>query len=954
MIALVPDRTSAVDHRPVAAAAAFRLTPVAAAIVAGLTLASPSGAWAENDKAIADLQAEVARLKLALEKSQQELAAQKAGGGSAAAAVPAGAAKAAEGQDGAAKSSLSAVLDAIVVSRKSQLETLKDVPRSVSVVTGDELERLGATNITDVLRRVGNVNFNYGNPRTGSLTMRGLTTGSNDTIDPSVGVVVDEISYAYTPMANGANYIDVETVDVTRGPQGTLGYKNASVGQITVKNKRPTFTGEAEASLTFGEWNTLKSEAVAGGSVIDGLLAWRGTFLREQGDGYWNNAYPDLKGRSSYVNTDRTYGRVQFLLTPTPDFNARLSVEHQPKGGEFLNGLSQKLRQPLLYRDGTAISATTINAAPENRLARGWFTRTTSFSAADYFRSPVFVDNNGSIITGMKGVTADLNWKVAGHTLQSITGYRNHWFSAANDEGTPFDITKSGGYITEFSQLSQEFRLSSDKGKFVDYTTGLYFITTDNDSITRTRYGSDAGAWFATGNGSAGNLQYGILGNPTAANLALTPTLAISGGNLLRDSLNGLYKGTHTFAKNESTAWYGQADWHLSEPLTLTTGLRLSKEDRRSQQSQLVLDQGVAALLNPVSVNNVQLGGFAANATTGALIAGNSAAQLALADLVAQRYFGAANYAALDPRQLAQVANAKALRAAQITGLYALATAQPFKDDIKTWNISLSDKINDDLTTYVTWQYGEKAGVSQINGSTAAGGTSVLVKPERTNSYELGLRSSLLNKTLTVNADVFLSDIKDFQQSVQYLDPVLTAINGVPTYSSGTGNVKAVQVKGLEVDAAYTGLKNLSLRVAGAYNDARYKDHKLSGLASEINPAGGSFYDVSGKTLPNAPKWSVKVGGEYRLPVFDNKIFHTSANYTYTSRYNVDANLSQSGWVEGYGLLDLGIGIGRQDGLFDVTFLAKNALDTRYHNPGWTSYNLSTPRWLGVQFSSKL
>ncbi|RYD73079.1 MAG: hypothetical protein EOP84_22105 [Verrucomicrobiaceae bacterium] len=162
-----------------------------------------------------------------------------------------------------------------VQGKRNQLEAQKDVPQSVSVVTGTELTRLDATTITEVLNRVGNVNFNYGNPRTGSLTLRGITTGSNDQIDPTVGTVLDGVSIAYSPITNGYPFIDIDNVNVTRGPQGTQGGKPSNIGRISFKTKAPSFTPSAEFSQTFGDWDTLRSTAIFGGPVIDGFILRR-------------------------------------------------------------------------------------------------------------------------------------------------------------------------------------------------------------------------------------------------------------------------------------------------------------------------------------------------------------------------------------------------------------------------------------------------------------------------------------------------------------------------------------------------------------------------------------------------------------------------------------------------------------------------------------------------------
>ena len=97
---------------------------------------------------------------------------------------------------------------------------------------------------------------------------------------------------------------------------------------------------------------------------------------------------------------------------------------------------------------------------------------------------------------------------------------------------------------------------------------------------------------------------------------------------------------------------------------------------------------------------------------------------------------------------------------------------------------------------------------------------------------------------------------------------------------------------------------------------------------------------------------SINLGVDYSLPVFGNKVFHTTANYKYTSSFSISP--SSYDVFNGYGLLDLGVGIGRKDGLFDVNFVAKNAFSASYNNPGFSSYTPSLPRWIGVVFSGKL
>jgi len=918
----------------------YRLKTISA-LVASLTFVASTSVYAADDQLVNELREEIARLKQELTTAKQQPT-QTNSSNAGADSAETNANSNGTAKDKTVNAEDANQLDALIVTsrRKSVLEKVADKPASVSIVSGEELNIFQATNATEVLKRIGNVNFNYGNPRTGSLTLRGVTTGSSDQIGPTVVPVIDGVGIAYTPLANGYIYTDIDTVDVTRGPQGTTGGLSSNIGRITFKTNAPTFQPVAKASQTYGEWHTLKTQAVVGGPIVDDLLAWRGSFVREQQDGPFKEQFRDIEGRTSYQNTDRTFGRIQFLLTPTENFSAKISYELQPKGSEYQNGNTVKHPEPRAYSDGTPRLASLVDVNYKKYVNRSWFNQAPAVwnPSTDFYKYITNTDNNGAIVTSSEGLTGNLYWNVLGHELQSITGWRNHWFSAANDEGTPFDITKSGGYITDYKQLSQEFRINSikDDKSLVDYQGGLIFLKTDNDSFgSRTRYGSDAGAFQAS------DALYTSLGGTAA------------GQALLRDSLNLAYRTTSTIVENKSIGVNASADWHLSEPLTLTTGYAVSYEERNTKQGLLLIDPGVGGDLTTA---------FGNSATTTGI--GGSAAAIAAADRLAARYFGAGStYAGIGAPNQTLLRDAARVRngTLQPGSLYPITKAKPWKGDVHTANITLTDKLNEDVTVFGSLQYGEKGGIAQVN----AGGASDLIDKERTTALEFGVRTSLLNNDLLLNASAFISQVKDFQTTVVNVDPVQTAVNAATTsctgadcqaYISQVGNVPKIRVKGVELDATYNGIEHFSFRLAGAYNDARYADDTYIAFRSETNPgtlpANRRFYNANGDTLLRAPKFTTNLFVGYTLPVLGDKIFHTNVNYNYTSSYYTST--SEYDKVDGYGLVDFAIGLGRKDGLFDANLLVKNAFDKKYNPEGFASYTPTLPRWVGIVFSSKL
>jgi len=832
-------------------------------------------------------------------------------------------------------------LDAVTVHSRNRIERLQDVPISVSVTTGAELARLDAYGVDALTRRAANVSWNRGNQRTSSLSIRGIgRIGQTEAQDPSVGVIVDGVSYAYNALTSSFDFVDVDTVEVARGPQGTLQGKNASVGSITVNYKRPTFTPTADYTLAFSQHNGVLGVAAIGGPVIDNLLAWRGTFSVNRQQGALVNANDRDQ---TYTNVDRVSGRVQFLLTPTEDLSVRLEGVVTPRAAETTNGAS--INRPNVastYSNGTPVNITNTSEA---KLARRWFTQDTGYTLADYYGSPNN-DAQRGLVTGNGGASAELDWKLAGgHTLTSITALETYHFNAHNDDGTPFDITRNaGGFWNDYRQKSEELRITSPTGGVVDYQAGLFLMHVRNSATYRRAWGNDAGAWVAS------PAQYTTLDATAAGQLLLENSLA--NVSMAYNSPAG-----EQAIVNKSAAVYAQANWHLSPAFTVTTGARLTHEDRRTTDSSYVISNGSAPELNPVSVNGVQQGGFDSDPGTGALKAGNSAAQVALADSLAQKYFGVATYAALSAAQQKQVAAAKSIRQANVGVLFNPVVAQPFRKNQPAFTLSPSWKISPDVTTYASYQHGEKAGISQVvNGITA------LVQAEKTNAFELGLKSALLDKTLILNLDVYDVRISNYQQGVRVVDPYTTALNvaaGTPNptaYTSATGNVPKVEARGLEIDGVYGGIPRTTLRFSGAWNLARYKSFPNSAQPVENGYTGAAPYqDLSGRTLAGAPRLAFNVGADYRQPVTADKDAHVSANVAYSSKFNSDVSLSQYAVVGESVLADLAIGAGKHDRSFDVSVVVKNLFDN--HTPTartWTSVTPGNPRTFAIQFTGTL
>ncbi|UOA10108.1 TonB-dependent receptor plug domain-containing protein [Methylobacter sp. S3L5C] len=956
---------------------------VAAALVACSSIMAIEDADAADSKrksknkihkvdVVNELQAENARLREQLEQLQ---AAQKVGATSGTGAIPATSATStigAETPDAATTEPAEVVAQAeveetkdlgeVVVSgrrAKPLLEKLHDVKQSESIISGKDLDKQLVQDLGGITRRASNVQFNQNNTRGASLSVRGVGKRSfTETQDPSVGITVDNVSYGLSQLANFSFY-DVDNAVVTRGPRGTEGGLSASSGKVIITSKAPTFTPTADLSVAYGQQETLVIKGALGGAVVDDLLAWRGSFIVDKAKGYYGQEYDS---NYSLYNRDRLSGRMQLLFTPTSTITTRLMADFEPKQPQLQNGLNFYHAQPQNYANGSLVDPNGAGSLASTRLygftnTSGAFTgprayfQGRGFNWNDYIggeaRKTVWFDQNKGQTVSNQGASLQTDWSVADHVLSSITAVRQYRFDAHNDEYTPFDINVDNGGGVNYSQYTQEIKIKNNLGGFFDYKAGLFGMKTNDTIDSKNGWGSDAGAWFAT------NAQYNILDKNAGTNRG-------AGLALLKDSLQDARVKQATKVSTLSGAIFGEGELHFTDKFSLIPGLRVTKEHRETADNRIVTANGAGSALNPVAVRGVQTGGFNSNAT--GVLGANSATQLQLADSVANRYFGTAitntagaAYNSLTAAQKTQIGTAKTVRANQIGQLYNTANSE-YDAVLFTGQFTPTYKINDDLTTYVSWQYGQKSGSAIVTN-----GLPDTVKPEETNAAELGLKSFWLDKKVIVNVDTFIMDIKNYQQTVQVVDQFSTnqnIANGVVNplaYTAAQGNVNKVRVHGVELDSVFNLIPDLSLRLNGAYNIAKYVDYKNAAKPEELAYLPGSFVDMSGKTLPGASKWSFVVGADYSKPFYNKYVFHTSVTTNFQSGYNNTDNLSVYGTTNPRSLTDLAVGVGTKNNILDASFIVKNLFNNNEHEQGWNSYSpYPYPVWYGVQLSAKM
>jgi len=435
---------------------------------------------------------------------------------------------------------------AVVVTARRVEEQAQEVPIPVSVVRGDLVADAGAFNVNRLKEMIPTVQFYSTNPRNSSINIRGLGAPfglTNDGIEPGVGLYIDGVFYA-RPAAATLDFLDVEQVEVLRGPQGTLFGKNTTAGAINVTTRKPSFTPGSEVELNYGNLGYVQAKASVTGP-LGGAFAGRISFSGTQRDGVLLNTRT-----GDDVNDLNNLGlRGQVLYAPSGDLAVTLALDHtrqRPKGyTQVVAGVAPTLRAANRQYPGIAAD---LNYTPP------------SFNAFDRLTD---VDSPMRSYQGMGGTSLNVDWKVGPGRLTSTTAWRFWDWKPSNDRdfiGLPItSISAAPSYQT---QWTQEVRYAATLSKHFNFVAGGFFFhqALDSDPSFRQEQGSAAARFLLA---------------PSAN--AATPGL-----------LDGYGFNQYLEYRNQSSAAFGQLEWSVTDRLRLLPGLRLNYD-----QKQVDFDQQI-------------------------------------------------------------------------------------------------------------------------------------------------------------------------------------------------------------------------------------------------------------------------------------------------------------------------------------------------------------------------
>lgn len=216
------------------------------------------------------------------------------------------------------------VLSEVIVTSRRRIEKAQEIPIAISIVSGKQAEQAGAFNVNRIKEIIPSVQLYSSNPRNTGINIRGLGSPyglTNDGIDPEVGFYVDGVYYA-RPAATTLDFIDIERIEVLRGPQGSLFGKNTTSGAFNITTRKPSFTSGANYEVSYGDYGYLQAKSSITGALAK-KLAGRLSFSGTQRDGLIENI---VTGKPT--NTQNNQGiRGQLLYTLSDNTNITFSAD---------------------------------------------------------------------------------------------------------------------------------------------------------------------------------------------------------------------------------------------------------------------------------------------------------------------------------------------------------------------------------------------------------------------------------------------------------------------------------------------------------------------------------------------------------------------------------------------------------------------------------------------------
>ena len=428
-------------------------------------------------------------------------------------------------------------LSEVVITSRRRIETAQNVPIAISVIGGSQVENAGAFNVNRLKELIPSVQLYTSNPRNTGINIRGLGSPfglTNDGLDPGVGFYVDGVYFA-RPAAATLDFIDIEQIEVLRGPQGTLFGKNTTSGAFNITTRKPSFNPGANFEVSYGNYGYIQAKSSITGALtkkIAGRLSFSGT----QRNGLIENVRT-----GKYTNDINNLGlRGQLLFKPSVNTSITLAGDlsrQRPDGyAQVVAGVVQTKRAA--YRQFNAIIADLNYTLP-------------SSNAFDRRIDHDVPWNSGN---DLGGGSLNIEQKIGPGTLTSTTAWRYWNWDPSNDRDfTGLEALAKSQNPAKHQNWSQEVRYAGQISPRLSGVIGLFFI--DQEVKINGTEESGAAQWRFS--------------QSSTSNLWQTPGL-----------FEGFGINTKASIKSKSAAIFTNIDWEIAEGFHILPGLRYNYDKK--------------------------------------------------------------------------------------------------------------------------------------------------------------------------------------------------------------------------------------------------------------------------------------------------------------------------------------------------------------------------------------
>ncbi len=427
------------------------------------------------------------------------------------------------------------VLEEVIVSAQKREQSLQDVPISVNAVSGIKMEEAGISNLEMLSSYVPNFSMN----QTGIasvISIRGISSGINEGLEQSAGMYSDGIYYGRGPLSR-VPMMDMERVEVVRGPQSILFGKNSIAGAVSMVTAKPTDEFEGSISALYEPRHGEHDYRLVLSGPLTNTLRGRLAVLYRDMDGYMEN---DISGKDE-KDEEETVIRGSLSW----DVTDQITVNFKAENAQFdVRGRNIEAADSITLPSGGIDHLTQLNNV------QGMLGRPAVGTKLDYHRDANQDESNNEV----ENYTLDVEYQLGENTLN----FTSAWVEYDSEEICDCDFTGASVLLVDprreqFEQFSQEIRLTSPLGGTFEYIGGLFYQTYDLD------------------------YQDGIF-IPTDGIVPILFGLPfLAGANTIRDYTQ------------DSDLWaaFAQVSWNMNDALKLTLGGRFSHEEKDGSRSQL-------------------------------------------------------------------------------------------------------------------------------------------------------------------------------------------------------------------------------------------------------------------------------------------------------------------------------------------------------------------------------